>query len=270
MMTTTLSPFSLSPDPGMMLETAGVKQAIFKVIYVVEQRQGLTTILGDVGLGKSTVLRAIHASIASRPEFVTAFLPSPNYPSDFSLLKAICAEYKLPARRSMLAQENELRVFVQELYGEGRTAVVFIDEAQRLPGKQLELVRVLLNLETNTAKLIQIVLSAQRELENKLRDPSKKALASRIFLPTFLSPMSLQEASAMIEHRCSRAGVRSPFDADAVQIIYNISKGVPRDILKIANAAYALAQMQGVETVDGASIPAIAKEAMLNVQPTEA
>src|ERR1044072_1977492 len=171
MMTTTLSPFSITPDPGMMLETAGVKQAIFKVTYVLEQRQGLTTILGDVGLGKSTVLRAIHASIAARPEFVTAFLPSPNYPSDFSLLKAICAEYRLPARRSMLAQEEELRGFAQRLYADGKTAVVFIDEAQRLPGKQLELVRVLLNLETNTAKLIQIVLSAQRELENKLGDP---------------------------------------------------------------------------------------------------
>lgn len=251
----------------MMLETGAVKQAIFKTVYVVEQRQGITTILGDVGLGKSTVLRAIHASIAARPEFLTAFLPSPNYPSDFSLLKAICAEFRLPPKRSMLAQEQELRAFVQGLYGEGKTAVVFIDEAQRLPGKQLELIRVLLNLETNQHKLIQVVLSAQRELENKLRDPSKKAIASRIFLPSFLSPMSLQEASAMLDHRCARAGVRNPFDPDAVQAVYDISRGVPRDILKIAAAAYALAQAQGIEAVDGASIPAIAKEAMLNVRP---
>ena len=74
----------------------------------------------------------------------------------------------------------------------------------------------------------------------------------------------------MIEHRCSRAGIRNPFDAEAVQAIYNISKGVPRDILKIANAAYALAQAQNVETVDGESIPDIAKEAMLNVRAAEA
>lgn len=259
------SPFSLTPDPTLLYETPAIRTILFKGIYVCEQRQGLTCILGEVGLGKSTILRALHSRISARPEFATAFLPSPNFASDFAMLKAICSEFELPHRRSMLAQENELREYLIGLLNSERTAVVFIDEAQRLSGKQMELVRVLTNLETNKVKLIQIVLSAQRELENKLRDPSKKAIASRIFLPSFLSPMSLPEAEGMLNFRCEKHDIRSPFPAPTAQAIYDASRGNPRNILKIAAAAYALAVGSGLSEVPAEAIPGIVEEAMIDV-----
>lgn len=247
----------------MVYETPALRTVIFKASYVIEQRQGLTCILGDVGLGKSTVLRTIHGRIAASDEFRTAFLPSPNYPSDFALLKAICAEFDLPPRRSMLTQENELRLFLAGLNAEGKTAALFIDEAQRLKGAQMELIRVLINLETHKAKLLQIVLAAQLELQNKLRDPSKRAIRSRIFLPSLLSPLSLPEAAAMVSFRCERAYISNPFPDDTLQAIYDASQGIPRELLKIAQAGYVLMKAQGMKSIPVESVPMMVKEASL-------
>jgi general secretion pathway protein A len=257
-------PFSLTPDPALLYITPALRTVLFKARYVVEQKQGLTCIMGDVGLGKSTVLRYLHGQIASSDEYETAFIPSPNYPSDFSLLKAICGEFNIVPRRSMLAQENELRLHLVKLHDEGKTAVVFLDEAQRLPGKQMELIRVLMNFETNKVKLIQIVLAAQLELQNKLRDPSKKAIRSRIFLPSILSSLSLPEAVEMIDFRCKQSVVQNPFDDEAIKAVYDISHGVPRDILKICSAAYAIMKGSGLDKVDAESIAEISKEAMIS------
>jgi general secretion pathway protein A len=268
MATTTLTqpaPFSLTPDPSLLHITPALRTVLFKSRYVVEQRQGLTCILGDIGLGKSTVLRSLHAQIAASDEFSTAYLPSPSYPSDFALLKAICAEFKLPSRRSMLLQENELKAYVIGLYNENKTAVIFIDEAQRLKGKEMELIRTLNNFETDKVKLVQIVLAAQLELENKLRDPSKRAIRSRIFLPSTLSALSLPEARDMVEYRCQQSFVPNPFDDDTIKAIYDAAAGVPREILKIAGAAYLMMKAQNLTSVPVEAItPQFVKEATFN------
>jgi type II secretory pathway predicted ATPase ExeA len=259
-------PFSLTPDPALLHVTPAIRTVLFKARYVVDNKQGLTCIMGDVGLGKSTVLRYLHGQIASNEDYETAFIPSPNYSSDFALLKGICQDFGVPPKRSMLAQENELRVKLIELHDQGKTAVVFLDEAQRLPGKQMELIRTLMNFETNKAKLIQIILAAQLELQNKLRDPSKKAIRSRIFLPSILSALSLPEAIQMIQFRCDQSQVKNPFDEEAVKAIYDCSQGVPRDILKIASAAYAIMKGSGQDKVPAEAIPEISKEAMIYEQ----
>ncbi len=260
---TIAAPFSLTPDPSLMYETAAIKTVMFKARYVVEQRQGLTCILGDVGLGKSTVLKALHVQIATQHEFSVAYLPSPSYPSDFALLKAICAEFKLQARRSMLAQEIEMKAYLMSLYEAGRTAVIFIDEAQRLKGKEMELIRTLNNFETDKVKLVQIVLAAQLELQNKLRDPSKKAIKSRIFFPSLLSVMSLPECEAMLQYRCEKSKIPNPFPEETVKAIYDAAQGNPRDILKIASAAYAMMKSQEFTTVPAHVVTMLTKEAVM-------
>jgi type II secretory pathway predicted ATPase ExeA len=107
-------------------------------------------------------------------------------------------------------QENELRAFLIQQFAEDRVCVVFVDEAQRLPGRQLELVRTLLNFETDDTKLIQIVLSGQLELRVKLMDASKKALRSRIFAPSLLAALTLQETRDMVAFRCTQARLTNP------------------------------------------------------------
>lgn len=233
-----VKPFSTSPNPNLLYLTSALNVTIEKVRFVVDERQGLTAILGDVGLGKSTIVRYLFNEYDARDDVAATLIASPNFPSEFAFLKKICADFSLPPRRSMVDQENTLRNFLIDLYSRDKVCVVFIDEAQRLPGRQLELVRTLLNFETDDAKLIQVVLSGQLELRTKLMDESKKAIRSRIFAPSHLAPLSLNETSEMIKFRCDSVKERNPFSEDAVQTLYTLTGGVPREALKVAAVAW--------------------------------
>jgi general secretion pathway protein A len=257
-----LPPFTINPDPSLLYLTAGLNAALHKTRYVVERRQGLTAILGDVGLGKSTVLRYLYQSFASRDDCTVCFLHTPSYKSEFAFLKAICSEFELPLRPSQQRQESELNSFLIEQYSAGRLVVLFVDEAQKLPGSQLELVRTLLNFETGKVKLIQIVLAAQLEIRQKLADPSKKAIRSRIFAPSLLEPLTLQETGEMIQFRCDRAGIKNPFPASAVEAIYRVTGGVPREILKVCSITVEMMEHTGLKEATPELIEAMHPEAV--------
>lgn len=257
-------PFSISPDPSLLYLTPALKSTVHKVRYVIENRQGLTAILGDVGLGKSSLLRYLLGQYVGREDVVTTLIPSPNFPSDFAFLKSLCGDFGLRPRRSMVDQEQELRGFLISLYEQDRTAVIYIDEAQRLTGKMLELVRVLLNFETEDTKLINIVLAGQLELRSKLMDPSKKAIRSRIFAPSLLAPLSLAEAREMISFRCEQAQVTNPFPEPTIDAIYAVTGGNPRDVLKVCAIAWDMAQLSGETQVPLELIDVAAAEAVLH------
>lgn len=254
------TPFSLSPDPAFLYLTPNLEATLHKCRYTINYRQGLSCILGDVGVGKSTILRTVYNEYAERDDVVTVMVPSPNFATDFALVKALCLDMGLPPRRSMLDQEGELRAFLIGLYAEGKNALVLIDESQRLTGKMLEVVRVLLNFETDNAKLVQIILAGQLELRDRLRDPSKKAIRSRIFAPSLLAPLTLDETAEMIQFRCSRFGSFNPFGPDAVKAIYEASGGVPREALKLCGIAWDMARLHGVDSVPPEAVMAAASE----------
>lgn len=257
-------PFLVSPDPSMLFITPTLKTTIYKVDFVVGSRQGLTLIMGDAGLGKTSVLRYLLGRYSSREDTVPQLITTPVFSSDFMFLKAICAEFGLPGRRGMLAQVNELRDYLISLYNENKTAILFIDEAQKLPGKQLEMLRVLLNLETSQVKLVQIVLAAQLELREKLRDKSKKALRSRVFAPSLLAPLSLGETRDMIAYRCEQAEIRNPFTNEAVELIYTGTQGVPRQVLQACALAYNMGQRSGSSVLPLELVEMSIKEALYN------
>lgn len=259
-------PFSISPNPLLLYLTPSLRATIEKVRFVVDSRQGLTAILGDVGLGKSTIIRYLFNDYDARDDATATLIASPNFPSEFSFLKKICADFGLPARRSMGDQENTLRTFLLEKYSEDKVCVVFIDEAQRLPGRQLELVRTLLNFETDETKLIQVVLSGQLELRAKLMDPSKKAIRSRIFAPSHLAPLSLTETGEMVNFRCELAGIPNPFNNGAVETLYTLTGGVPREVLKVAAIAWRFSQSDGSEKITSELVAEAATEASLTTE----
>lgn len=256
-------PFSINPDPSLLYLTPGLKSALHKTKFVIENRQGLTAILGDVGLGKSTVLRYLFNQYRQREDSIVALIHTPNFKSEFAFLKAISGDFGLPIRRSMQQQENELNGFLVEQYREDRLVTLFIDETQKLPGNQLELIRTLLNFETGKVKLIQIVMAAQLELRDKLRDPSKKAIRSRIFAPSLLAPLSLLETSEMLAFRCEQAQMPNPFPQETVKAIYTVAGGVPREVLKVASIAWDLAQQMGETRVPPEAIDPSFSEAVL-------
>jgi len=262
-------PFSISPNPFLLYLTPALQVTLEKVRFVVDSRQGLTAILGDVGLGKSTVIRYLFNEYDAREDVAATLIPSPNFPSEFAFLKKICADFELPARRSMVDQENELRRFLLDVYARDRLCVVFIDEAQRLSGRQLELVRTLLNFETDETKLIQVVLAAQLELKQKLADSSKKALRSRIFAPSLLAPLSLNETQEMVNFRCKQAGTKNTFTSESIETLYTLTGGIPREILKVAAVAWRFSEADG-NRITPELIQEAAGEAVLNTEQEHA
>jgi general secretion pathway protein A len=257
-------PFSISPNPSYLFLTPALKATLHKTRYVIDERQGLTAILGDPGLGKSSIARLLHAEYSAREDTVAAFIPTPNFASDYALMKEVSGEYGLPARRSLQAQEQEIRAFLVKVYTEDRNAVLFIDEAQKLQPKMLEQVRVMLNYETDEDKLIQIVLIGQIELLETLRDPKRKAIRSRLFAPSILAPLSLTETRQIIAFRCELAEIPSPFPDETIELLYSITGGVPRDVLKVCAIASELAKLNGEKSVPPEAIPYAAEQARLD------
>jgi general secretion pathway protein A len=253
-------PFSLTPNPRYLHIGTQHRSAIAKSLYLVEHRQGLTVIFGDVGMGKTTVSRHLLHHFLDYPEkYAVAYLPNPAYPSEHQLLLAICNEFGIQPARSKqqtLARLNEF--FITE-YQAGRIVVLIIDEAQLLKGPQFELMRQLLNFETDAHKLIQIVMFGQNELRTKLKP--KKALCSRIVTRSTLEPMDHADTEAMIRFRLQVAGCPSTlFTPGAVSRIYEASGGVPREINKICLSAYTLAEFEGAANIDEELIEVAVKE----------
>lgn len=244
-----VNPFTISPHPEGLYITESLSATIAKVSYVVENMQGLTVIFGDAGTGKTSLLRYLQNQYAERPEYHIASLPNPSYKTDTALLRAICGEFGLPVRRSMMDQEQTLRGFLVEHYRAGGNAVVFVDEAQIIAGRVLELIRLLLNLDMDRHKMIQVVLAGQLELRDRLRDPTKKALRSRIFITSTLVPLTLDEAVAMIAHRCAAEGEPNPFPLETVEAVWAEAKGIPREVLKLCGLTWDTAKRSGLSTV---------------------
>jgi general secretion pathway protein A len=258
-----IPPFSTSPNPASMYLTPGLQSTLHKIKYVIDKRQGLTCVLGDVGMGKSTLVRLLFGEYSAREDVVACFIPTPSYSSDFAFLKGICADFKLPPKRSLYDQEQLLQGYLMERLIENRNVVVFLDEAQKLNGKMLEQVRSMLNFETNDAKMIQIVLAGQLELRDRLRSPDKKALRSRIFAPSILDALALDETCAMIAHRCQYAGIPNPFTDEIVEKIYAQTGGVPREVLKVCAMAYEYMGFMGGTFVTEEALAGAVLEAVL-------
>ncbi len=252
-------PFSLSPDPRYFYMSLQHKATLAKATYAIEQRQGISVIFGDVGAGKTTIARRLYQIYRDRPDFETAYLPTPLYPSEFQFLKGICAEFGIQPKRSKLGQLAAFEKYLIDLYRKERNMLLIIDEAQILIGQQFELLRQLLNFETNTQKLIQIVLLGQNELRNKLR--LKRALSSRLATRSTIEPLHFEDTHAMINFRVMVAGRRDPlFTDEAIRKIYDHSHGMPRDICVIGLNALPLALLKRVNIIDGDIIDEAVKE----------
>ena len=238
------TPFSISPNPNSLYVTPSLKGVLAKARFTINKRQGLTcAALGDVGMGKSTVLRYLYGEYAAKDDFITTLIPTPKFPTLFGMLKYICSDFEIDPKRSFVAQQDALQEFLLRQYQADKNVVLFIDESQLLDNQQLELLRGFLNFETHEHKLIQIVLAGQLELKEKLNTDKNKALYSRISTYSVLDPLTPEETKAMIEHRCGYAGIPNPFTELAMEAVYIKSKGIPRSILKLCALSYEMMQM---------------------------
>src|SRR5437016_3475698 len=176
-------PFSTVPSPRYVFLTEVHSTALEKTSYVVGAKKGLAAVFGDTGTGKSSLARLLHQKFLDN-EFISVLLTNPNYPTQNSLLRTIAQEFGTP--RTDKSFKGMLDIFksflIEQALDQGKTVVLIIDEAQTMAFPQLELLRQLINVETNQTKLMQVVLFAQDELRNKLAHARARNLRSRIVL----------------------------------------------------------------------------------------
>ncbi len=232
-------PFDGSPDPFFLFASPAHKEAMAAIACGLEMGKGLTLITGEVGLGKTTLLRAYLAEV-DRARFDVLYLFHPRITFD-ELLELIAAEIGAPPATSEYSRLGRVQQHLVERYvAARRRLVVVVDEAQRLSRDTLEGLRLLSNLESNDEKLIQIVLVGQPEIEAILAEPGMRQLNQRIALRARLAPLSRGEAAAYIRHRLTRAGAGDPdrvLAPAAQRVLVDHAGGVPRVINIIADNA---------------------------------
>jgi general secretion pathway protein A len=242
-------PFAMTPDPRFLFLSKTHEEALAHLRYGLEQRVGFIAVTGEVGTGKTTLLRVLFNSLDER-RFRLALIFNPCL-TPVGLMQAINKEFGLRSRlRTLPGLIEEFNHFLLEENHAGRTPVLVIDEAQNLAPEVLEQVRLLSNLETERDKLIQIVLVGQPELDELLRRQELRQLAQRIVVRARLQPLDQEETGAYVESRLRVAGAnRQLFDAPALTAVYRHTRGFPRLLNILCDRALLAAFAQGAPMV---------------------
>jgi len=223
------NPFNVNPDPRFLFSTRHTEEAFAVLTYGIQSRKGFITLTGEVGTGKTTLLNKLLDWLHEH-SLATAFVFNSRL-NVTQFLDFMMADFGITCDTRMKSQVLiKLNQWLLERYRAGETAVLVVDEAQNLSPQVLEEIRLLTNLETSTEKLLQIVLSGQPELEQKLNQPGLRQLRQRITLRCRTYPLTLEETAGYIQERLRVAGSdgASIFAPDAVEAVHRYARGIPR------------------------------------------
>jgi type II secretory pathway predicted ATPase ExeA len=241
------------------------REALAGLEYGISERKGFTVLTGEVGTGKTTLLRCALGSLGQR-RVSTSFVFNPLLdPLDF--LEFVLTDFGLtPNSRTKSGMLLQLNRWLIERFRMHETCVVVVDEAQNLSWELLEEIRLLTNLESSSEKLLQIVLSGQPELEEKLRHPSVRQLRQRIFLWCRTQALTLEQTGEYIVERLRIAGTSEMiFSPEAIQLIYSYSRGIPRTINLICEHSLILGYVEQVRVITEPLIAHVAADLELDI-----
>jgi general secretion pathway protein A len=264
------NPFNVNPDPRYLFLTEHTEETLASLTYGIQHRRGFILLTGEVGTGKTTIVNKLLGWL-HRQGVSTAFLFNPRM-NVAELFDFMMADFGIACDSRNKSQVlMRLNHWLLDKYRNRETAVMIIDEAQDLSLRMLEEVRLLTNLETSTEKLLQIVLSGQPELEEKLRQPELRQLRQRITLRSKTYPLTAVETEGYIARRLSIAGADSRiiFTPEAVEAIHGYARGIPRVINLLCEHSLISAFADQVTPVPATIVETVAREFELDeVEPT--
>lgn len=243
-------PFSLTPDTAFFFAHRSAQAALNTLLVALRSGEGFVKIVAEVGCGKTLLCRRLLAALAADSD--TAYIPNPSLDSRTMLL-AVCEELgvTVDVRASGHRVVKDLELGLLERARAGRRVVLVIDEAQAIPDRTVELLRLMSNIETEKRKLLQIVLFGQPELDARLAQPHLRQLLQRISFTERIVPLDSAEVADYVRHRLQVAGAADAaiFEDAAVVELARRSGGVPRLINVIAHKALMLAFGEGASSV---------------------
>jgi general secretion pathway protein A len=261
------SPFGTSPDPRFLHMMPHTREALACLEYGISARKGFTVLTGEVGTGKTTLLRRALSTFSSR-RVSTAFVFNPRL-DVLDFLEFVLTDFGLvPTSRTKSGMLLQLNRWLVEKYRMKETCVVVVDEAQNLSWELLEEIRLLTNLETSSEKLLQIVLSGQTELEEKLRHPSVRQLRQRVSLWCRTQALTESQTQAYVGERLRIAGASwQIFSPEVLSLVHRYSRGIPRMVNMICEHTLILAYVEQNKHVTPAMVESVAAELELEGQP---
>lgn len=262
-------PFSIAPNPEFMYLGARHAEALAHLRYGLGDAGGFVLLTGEVGTGKTTVSRCLLAELP--PQTQVAFILNPTL-SELELLAAICDELKIRYKKtdaSLKLLTDKITTKLLKNHQAGFTTILIIDEAQHLQPAVLEQLRLLTNLETNTKKLLQVILIGQPELQQLLQRQDLRQLAQRITARYHLMPLTLAEVKYYVQHRLQVAGCeRAIFTDAAFKSLFKLSGGIPRLLNLICDRALLGAYSQQKALIDASLVQQAASE-IIAISPQE-
>lgn len=259
------SPFNVNPDPRYLFMTQQIQEALAGLTYGIQNRKGFILLTGEVGTGKTTLLNRLLDWLRGQG-MSTAYIFNSrlevNHLFDFMM-----AEFEIPCKSREKSQVlMSLNQWLLDRYRAGETAVLIVDEAQNLSPEVLEEIRLLTNLETSTEKLLQIVLTGQPELEEKLRLPELRQLRQRITLRCHTAALSLEETFGYVAERLRIAGANGEpiFSKEAIQTVHTYSRGIPRVVNLLCEHALINSYVEGLQPVPAHVVEEVAREFQLD------
>lgn len=246
-------PFSTSPDPSFFYHSQGHATALSRLEIAIRLRRGLCLVMGDVGTGKTTLSRALFQTFAGEEkEFIFHMILDPDFKSEYQFLAHLTKMFGVsPFFRSTMDHREAIEKYLfQKGVEENKTVVLLIDEGQKLTQPLLEILRTLLNYETNEFKLLQLVIMSQMELLPRLK--KIRNFTDRVSLKYLINPLDENDTREMIDFRLKQAGFnngRTLFTHEAIRRIHQFTQGYPRKISLLCHNALERLVMENREFV---------------------
>jgi len=245
-------PFSTTADPAFMYASQEHREALLRLQLSLRQRRGLNVVIGDIGVGKTTLCRKLYEEISREDGYQIRIIDDPSFRSEYQFMAHLLRAFGVERRgRSGYDYKECFRNFLLEMAEGGQNAILLIDEGQILSPPILEMIRMFLNFETDKYKLLQLVIFAQLELLEKLR--ARRNFLDRIALRYILAPLQEHEVAEMVRFRLEVAGYGGEgplFTDEAVHAIFEATAGLPRPITLLCHNALEFIILNERQAVD--------------------